>query len=651
MVIINHNKDNFNIFKDTNTNPRIFLSNRNGNYLLLSEIPQSRHEGFYYFHNLRMFKIIEDIELPEAGAVTEIDNNLTDFTRRRGLVKERFFVPFFFNSLVYEVSEISKIDIYFDVKESHDNREWGRNYIISNEKNGIILIKFFKTTDAKEDKDDGRKEYELYIAIKADINSYNKIDRWIERKYLTDIERNSYPSSRYVYMPLEFKAGRVVISCSMDKHHAIEECNYIFNNLYRIEKSHEQHLFHTIRKSDTIQDRTQENQRFSGPRKFKEFSREIRIAYECAQNALNSLLVNIQNGEVRILAGFPWFFQIWSRDELISLKAFALLKHYKLCKKIIFSNLDKINYEGRLPNRYPESNLGNADSIGWLFKRVEDCIKIFSKDRILEHIFDKNDMHKIRERLEHAEYLLYKYHTKNNLEYNNSLETWMDTKYDENDDGRAGARIEIQALRLNMYKVLHELTHKNDYREMEKELKRTVRKDFWNGKYLKDGVDDDAIRPNIFIAAYVYPGLLSRREWIKCFNYVLQRLWLEWGGLASIDKKNKKFTSISTGEDTKSYHHGDSWFWVNNLAAIVLHRHDSKKYKKYISKIIEASTDEILWNGAIGCHAEISSALDMKSTGCLNQAWSNAMYIEMVNEIFAKKKTNLKVKNKIKQKA
>ena len=90
MVIINHNKDNFNIFKDANTNPKIFLGNRNGNYLLLSEIPQSRYEGFFYFNNFKMFKIIESIELPEAGAITEIDNNFTDITRRRGIVKERF---------------------------------------------------------------------------------------------------------------------------------------------------------------------------------------------------------------------------------------------------------------------------------------------------------------------------------------------------------------------------------------------------------------------------------------------------------------------------------------------------------------------------------------------------------------------------------
>jgi len=71
-----------------------------------------------------------------------------------------------------------------------------------------------------------------------------------------------------------------------------------------------------------------------------------------------------------------------------------------------------------------------------------------------------------------------------------------------------------------------------------------------------------------------------------------------------VDKKIKFFISEHTGENNESYHNGDSWFWINNLAAICLYRLDRKKYKKYIDKIIEASTKEILWQGAIGHHAE-----------------------------------------------
>ena len=147
-------------------------------------------------------------------------------------------------------------------------------------------------------------------------------------------------------------------------------------------------------------------------------------------------------------------------------------------------------------------------------------------------------------------------------------------------------------------------------------------------------MNDFTIRPNIFIAAYVYQELLTNKEWETCFNNALKYLWLDWGGLSTIDKSNPLFTSESTGENKKSYHRGDSWFWVNNLAALTLSRINNKKFDKNIKKIIDASTEEILWKGCIGCHSELSSAKELSSKGCFNQAWSNAMFIELIDEIF-----------------
>ena len=88
-----------------------------------------------------------------------------------------------------------------------------------------------------------------------------------------------------------------------------------------------------------------------------------------------------------------------------------------------------------------------------------------------------------------------------------------------------------------------------------------------------------------------------------------------------------------TGENNKSYHRGDSWFWINNLAALVLYKLDKNKFKKYIDKILKASTEEILWKGAISHHAELSSASKLKSQASLMQAWSSAMYVELIREM------------------
>ena len=121
---------------------------------------------------------------------------------------------------------------------------------------------------------------------------------------------------------------------------------------------------------------------------------------------------------------------------------------------------------------------------------------------------------------------------------------------------------------------------------------------------------------------------------VDCFENSLKSLWLGWGGLSTIDINNKLFTDDHTGEINKSYHRGDSWFWLNNLAAIELNKINPKKFQNQIQKIISASTEDILWKGCIGCASELSSAKELKSQGCFNQAWSDAMYIEMVEEIF-----------------
>ena len=114
----------------------------------------------------------------------------------------------------------------------------------------------------------------------------------------------------------------------------------------------------------------------------------------------------------------------------------------------------------------------------------------------------------------------------------------------------------------------------------------------------------------------------------------MKSLWLEWGGVSTIDKKNPEFHSISTGENPASYHCGDSWYWINNLAAICVNRLDKRLFRDYINKIINASTHEIIYLGIIGHHAELSSAKKQTAEGCLAQAWSAAMYIELVDELY-----------------
>ena len=554
-----------------------------------------------------VLKVLDDIRV--SGEITGLRNNFWNIERKRKNNNEHFFMPYGTDSLIYELDKKEDIELLFDVKHPYDSRSWGRNYNIYNEDNKAI-IEFTKTTDSREDVDEGREEFKVFIAVLPSIGSdIQIIDEWEKKEYSLDKQRSSSPVERFVYKCLKINSDKLIISFSENKGDAIKICDNISKNLSKIKTLQENYSKVTIKNTP---------------------DKKTNIAAKCAIESLDNLLVN-KGDQINLYAGLPWFFQFWSRDTLISLKALMLDKEYKTVKKILMHLTDNISENGLLSNRIPKSVINSADSIGWLFKRWDNFFELIRKDECFSKYLKKSDINFITKKLEASINNVFKNYTVDNLAKNNNQETWMDTLY--NGDGRSGARIEIQALRLCMYDFLYNLTNKPIYKDMGNKLHKKTKEIFWTGKYLKDGHNDDTIRPNVFIAAYLYPGLLTKKEWTTCFNFMLPKLWLEWGGLSTIDQSHTDFHRDNTGEDSSSYHHGDSWFWVNNLAALVLYRLDKKNFNKEIKRIIEASSDDILYGGFIGCHAEVSSASIRKSEGCLSQAWSNAFFVELIDEM------------------
>jgi hypothetical protein len=553
------------------------LSNRIGGYTYLSDEPNSRYNGFFFFDKYKMFRIIENIELVNKNPVKEVRNKLYLVEKEyHSKLVESFFMPLNSNSLVYELSNEEEVQIVLDVKESYDNREFGRVYDIWVE-GDKILVKFIKKTNQGEDGSEGDEEYSLFLAIKPDKLNYEMLDGWHKRTYLDDKNRNSFPFERYVYYALKLRCKSLVFSVSNDKDEAVKEVSRVSSNKSKLKKDFEKSI-----------------SKFTKNSKIK--NNEVKIAHGCALNSLDGLRVKTKKTE-GVFAGLPWFFQLWARDELISLKGL-----YNVDKSMVKNILMRWFFDlknGKLNSKFPEEGLASVDGLGWLYLRA---------------VLEKNLPHLAKK-------------TKDSFAVCGDKETWMDSL-------NRKTPIELQAFRLFKYKLLFGLTNNKGYKQLEHNLMEKVKAKFWNGKFLVDDIDKQLIRPNLFIAAYVYPELLSKKEWISCFDSVLPKLFFDWGGLSTVDKTSSTFVSNHTGEDPKSYHNGDSWFWVNNLAAIVLNRIDKKKFSKYIKKILEASAKEILYSGIAGCGAELSSASSLKSEGCLNQAWSNAMFIELVKELF-----------------
>jgi glycogen debranching enzyme len=580
--------------KDVAENLSFFLSNGQGGFAHLGD--DSKYEGLFLRIGNQLLRTLEGIEFPSGygNELIAMENSGSSVTLHNRAFEVTYFMPQSRNCLACQVSPSQPMEIFLDVRKANDFRQWGRNYSVW-EADGCIVVTFSKTSDLREDSSQGAQEYQVNIAIAHD----GKLDRleneWVKRFYTCDARRNS-SCERHVFKAVTLTARNLVIAASESSDQAIREAKDTLQSITQLKRECLGQYNHQFTKSSTQQS----------------------IALDSARIALDKL-----STDTGLYAGLPWFFQVWPRDELISSIALPIPDR----KKTILKYLGMLMENGRLPNILDGDNgktpSGSADGVGWLFRRCSELL-----DR---NAFSSSEKKGLQAALKKSIDSILLNFGRNGFISNSKNETWMDTDF--NDDGRAGICIEIQAFQLCMYRLLYRLSGEKTYQLLEKSLLNNVRKLFWNGTILADRLNDFTARPNLFIAAYAYPDLLTKKEWEVCICSALSGLWLDWGGLATIDKSHKNFRKSYTGEGNESYHRGDSWFWINNLAAIVMLNVNRKKFKKYIDRIISAGTTDILWKGAMGCASELSSAREQKAEGCLNQAWSDATFIELVTSL------------------
>ncbi|MBN2052812.1 hypothetical protein JW756_04885 [Candidatus Woesearchaeota archaeon] len=599
------------IDEHTSREASFMITNKKGNYLALGGNNFTHMQGLFFFdaNAWAPFKTIEDIRLNKE--MTAIKNNLFNVQRiYKGYAEESFNL--FNNSMVYSVNNYSgDIIIELDFRPIFDFDDQGRIYTITQE-DDLIIIRYDKFKDNSLSAIDKTR----FMAIKG-AEGFKLISEWMKKDYPYDAARNSR-SEFYVYKAISIPVQRsveMVFSFADTKDKAKEHVETINDNRQYLISSYHKYVTHTFTSRD--------------------------LALNIAMKALDDLLTSTESKErsVGIFAGMPWFYQFWARDELISLKVLIIQEKYYLVKSILLKYLNSISTDGLLINKYPQNpgDMKSIDSIGWLFVRLHEYIQALDSKRQIEEYLPEADLMIIKRMLENAIHALLSSHSSNGLIINNAQETWMDTAPAQ----RRGACIEIQALFLRMLSLHNHLAFRTKtkpfFKSFEKEYKELVKKEFFMDGKLYDSITEqgpsEAIRPNIFLAHYIYPDLLTKKEWTAVCDDTLKALWLDWGGLTTINHTNSLFKSEHTGVDDASYHNGDSWYYINNYAAIAMHRLDKERYAKQISRIIHASKEEMFFSGFIGCCAEISSAKHMKSQGCLSQAWSAASLIELLHEI------------------
>jgi len=593
-----------NQYKNTKTEavvedpPSLILGNDRGNFFYLSG-EETRYQGFYfadasnYERRPNIYKVIDEIRILDRDEVVEMKNSFFKVSREsKDGMSEDFFIPDGYDALCIKTNKKAEAEVVLDMRQPYDSRLMGRFYEVEIREDHLI-VKFTKRRDVREDNLGDKKEFGLFLAVKTDRDSFARVGEFFSKYYSKDQRRNSQPWDRYVYRAFRMTFKKAVLAVGKSKKEAIEEADQVYKSWDRLyKKTRDEH-------SDLTVPNITDN--------------EIKMACLSAQNSIRTLLV--KNRYVGVYAGIPWFFQYWHRDEAMSLSQIYKLDK-KAAEEIIKLQLDSVLASDSFTRqRFTESiqDVQSIDAIGIL---ARECFEIFGANRVSK-VFRAETIRKFEKIVPK----ILKERMQDGLVINNPRETWMDSI------DRGGFRIEVQAGILALYKLLYLETDNDQYKILLEDLERETVRRFYREDMLWDTPVSGTVRPNIFLAYHLYPELLAREKWDKAFEKALPELYLEWGGIASISQIDSRFVRRDSGEGSSSYHNGDSWYFMNNLAASVLYKIDPAKYSEYINEIMEASTNEILYMGAVGHHCEISSAECQRSLGCEAQLWSSAMYL------------------------
>ncbi|HCG98938.1 MAG: hypothetical protein A2074_06300 [Candidatus Aquicultor primus] len=549
------------------------LVNDRKDFATFYETPQTRYEGFFAAHGDTFIKTLSRIVKHGDPERLEFYHDGNAAARRYGAKTELYSVVPNEPVLVYEASGKDTLLVRLDIRDQFYIPQWGRDYVIS-EQGNVVVVRY----------SDDRVTEPVYLAILHD-GVFRSLGSWVALEYARDRQRNSEPALLYEYELGEFSAKRLVFAFGANEAQAVA----------RAEKYSGFTRFDLLKRERTKVKRVGK----------RVDNAEKEIARCGAQDALDALFI-----ENRMLAGMPWFTKAWVRDELISLPALPKERASAVIEKYVHGDWGG----GRLPVIFGGHNCC-SDGLGLLSWAI-----LFGRISL-----DDKDKQALAFKLMRAIDELEETENEYGFIPSHERESWMDSL------ARTGYPVETQAL---YSKILHlgELLTESDYYEKKRAtLLKNIHAHYFIDGYLHDRLYDDTMRPNVFLAALFAPELLTKAEWESCIDRVLPALWLEWGGLASVDTRHESFCHVSVGEHDTSYHNGDSWFFVNNIAALVLRNINADKYAKYIDAMLDASTREILWHNYAGRPGEISSARTLESWGCGLQGFSAAAYVYLSN--------------------
>ncbi len=572
----------------------LLFADSGGFFSLCPDEPVTKYNGlFARERDGRLFKSVEHLSLAREPVAITVKGG----TVERSYETAGDALSFKDGILRYEAHGSGELLLDLDMRFLDDEETHGRVYRVEQQGDALIVTYGKYADDSRS-----TLQYSRVLLVKGvPPDGFRRLDQWHERNYAYDSRRGERPSF-WVYRPglIAFTDGLALsIACAPAPEEALA----------------------------AIADRRPAA---------SDGSPLLTLEQATTLRALHSLVVRSADGSIGVLAGLPWFTRRWSRDELISAGALITAGELPLAKEILLRYYELLDGRAALDAFYPSGGLPAADSLGWLSHRTALLLQASPG------IFSNEELADIHRKLVMTLDTLFRERQPDGLVSNAAGETWMDAS--SGGDGRAGCRIEIQAGVLAACRLCASLEKKSrrfytsEWTKRERQLAALVRERFFDSASgrLADGIVDGAAdwtaRPNVFLAHRLYPGLLSSEEWVRVFDYALKRLWMPWGGLATIDREHPLFCSRYTGADDRSYHRGDAWYWVDALAALSLQRVDKERFWPWIGALKTACLNDLLFQGALGHCSELSSAAEQEWGGCFAQAWSAALLYELLAE-------------------
>ncbi len=330
-----------------------------------------------------------------------------------------------------------------------------------------------------------------------------------------------------------------------------------------------------------------------------------------------------------ILAGYPWF-GVWVRDALISVPGLLTVRGRYAEARGVMLNLLFHEKDGELPEYLDERTgspvYGSTDSTLWLTYALRHYLQYTDDLRFLERIYPalrKIVLKRGKGLLEHGP------------------ATWMDVKVDgEYLVDRSGLAVEVEALwidLLDLYeRICRALGRECEVEGVARELLDLFEEKFWNGRWYRDTVKDDRLRPNQLVALALLP--LDRERARKALATIWERLVTPFG-VRTLSPDDPDYRGRYEGDlraRDLAYHNGTAWPWLSGFlsrAAI--------KYGYDKEAVFRAAIEPLLayMQESFGCLPEVFDGdAPHRPDGCILQAWSVAEVLRAYNEDYLERR-------------